>query len=290
MKLLTKILKKTEYLRFNMTLKTKIEILNWLEKNDSEYKDNIRNNTYEFIDIHDDMNKALLEEMIKKDNLIEDFFENLKKEGHHYIVNVKGNIDISSNKLEIIPIQFYHVTGDFYCAGNNLTSLKGCPHDVGDIFNCSYNQLTSLDYCPKIIGRNFFCHNNRLISLKYCPESIHGDFYCCMNQLVSLEYCPQLIKGNFDCENNILQSLAYFPQNVYGKIFLEYNETLLKYKNQSHVEYIREMSDYIFFRQENFSFWYQLHLEDKIKIEHIHLLKNLEIPQIINNNKKIKKV
>ncbi len=81
-----------------MILKTKEEILNWLENYDRNYKENIKTN---------------------------DYFEKLKSEGYQYIINVKNRADISYKKLEIIPIQFYQISKHFDCYSHKLTSLKG---------------------------------------------------------------------------------------------------------------------------------------------------------------------
>ncbi len=165
-----------------MILQTKVDILNWLKKYDDEFEKNIQNHGYEFIDIHDLMNSSLLKELIKKDHLPLDYFENLKLEGHRYIINVKMGVDISKNGLEIIPIQFYHVKGFFFCDSNQLTSLKGCPQYVGASFDCHQNKLNSLQYSPQIVGWNFYCHHNQLTSLEYCPEIVTKGVYLKNNE------------------------------------------------------------------------------------------------------------
>ncbi len=150
-----------------MIFKTKDEILNWLEKYDRNYQENMEKNAYEFIDIHDSTNQILFKEMMNKEHLTHHYCENLKSEDHQYIINVKNSVDISRKKLEIIPIQFYDVDGYFSCIHNQLTSLRGCPQYVGDSFFCQYNQLTSLKYSPQSIGGMFYCNNNKIKLLKY---------------------------------------------------------------------------------------------------------------------------
>ena len=49
---------------------------------------------------------------------------------------------------------------------NNLTSLEGCPKEVGDTFYCSSNKLTSLQYSPEIVNGRFYCGDNPLESLE----------------------------------------------------------------------------------------------------------------------------
>jgi hypothetical protein len=99
------------------------------------------------------------------------------------LVNVDGDVDLSSKKLTKIPVKFGTVNGDieggFECGDNQLTSLEGSPHIVYGNFYCGYNQLTSLEGSPKEVHGDFSCSvNNQLISLKGAPELIEGGFYC----------------------------------------------------------------------------------------------------------------
>ncbi len=78
----------------------------------------------------------------------------------------------------------YKVTGNFYCEGNELTSLKGCPSEVGGNFRCDdNNDLTSLEGCPKKVGGDFDCSRDKLTSLKGCPSEVGGDFDCSNNKV-----------------------------------------------------------------------------------------------------------
>ena len=78
------------------------------------------------------------------------------------------------------PIRFWN--GNFFCSDNQLTSLEGCPSEVGGYFDCSSNQLTSLEGCPSEVGGNFSCRNNQLTSLEGCPSEVGGDFSCYYNK------------------------------------------------------------------------------------------------------------
>ncbi len=122
---------------------------------------NIQKNAYEFIDIHEFSNQSLLNELIKKDNISLNFFENLKSEGHQYIINAKGDVNICNKKLEIIPVQFYHVNGYFYCSSNQLESLSGCPQIIQDSFHCSNHQISTLKYFPQIVNERVILANNK---------------------------------------------------------------------------------------------------------------------------------
>ncbi len=136
----------------HMIFKKKIEILNWLKEYEHDYQENIDKNAYELIHIHDINNKALFNEMIKKDSLPDDYF------------------DCSSNYLESLKGSPQYVGGDFYCDYNQLMSLKGSPQHINGHFFCHHNQLTSLEYFPEKINVNIFLNNNEKL-FKYKNQS-----------------------------------------------------------------------------------------------------------------------
>ena len=146
-------------------------------------------------------------------------------------VDVKGDVDISNTfnfkkSLKSIPVQFRNVSGNFYCQGNELISLKGAPQKVGGDFYCNDNQLTSLKGAPQSVGRGFRCHNNRLTSLEGAPRNVGWGFHCHNNQLTSLKGAPQNVGGNFNCSENKLTSLEGAPKKV-GDVFdCRYNPKL----------------------------------------------------------------
>lgn len=60
-----------------------------------------------------------------------------------------------------LPFKFRKVTGDFdFSLCQTLTSLDGCPEEVGGLFACSGNQLLSLKDAPKKVGLRFACYDN----------------------------------------------------------------------------------------------------------------------------------
>jgi hypothetical protein len=120
------------------------------------------------------------------------------------VVHVVGDVDISG--LDSIPVQFGYVSGDFDCYGNKLTSLEGCPSEVGGSFDCSNNNLKSLKGCPSEVGGHFYCSYNNLKSLKGCPSEVGGHFDCNDNQLTSLNGGPMEVGGNFNCSYNMFKA------------------------------------------------------------------------------------
>ena len=118
------------------------------------------------------------------------------------VVHVVGSVDLYGLGLTRIPVQFGYVSGYFSCGRNDLTSLEGCPSEVGDDFLCSYSRLSSLAGGPKEVGVVYDCSNNNLESLEGAPCEVGGDFDCCYNPLESLEGCPSEVGGDFKCRGN----------------------------------------------------------------------------------------
>jgi hypothetical protein len=139
-------------------------------------------------------------------------------------VDVNDSVYLSGQKLSKLPLKFGRVTGDFKCYSNQLTSLEGCPTEVGLNFYCRHNKLTSLEGCPKEISGSFWCDYNQLTSLKGCSREIGRNFYCYKNQLTSLEGCPTEIRGAFDCSYNKLTSLEGCPTQIGGDFSCHYNQ------------------------------------------------------------------
>src|SRR5574344_403267 len=131
-------------------------------------------------------------------------------------VNVTGDVNLQRLYLR-------KVDGDFYCYHNRLTSLSGCPSEVGENFDCDLNNLTSLAGCPHKVGWNFDCSSNELTSLKSCPSEVNGDFDCSNNKLISLKGCPRKVGRDFDCLDSKLTSLIGCPTEVGRDFNCEYN-------------------------------------------------------------------
>ena len=125
------------------------------------------------------------------------------------LVDVDGDFHCSDMGLnDLKGVRFGKVTGNFWCSRNNLTSLAGCPQEVGGTFNCYGNELSTLDGSPKKVTMTFDCSENELVSLKGISGVIGGSFYCHRNNLTSLEGLPDNLKigGDFDCSKNKLKS------------------------------------------------------------------------------------
>ncbi|MCK9475613.1 MAG: hypothetical protein M0R46_06835 [Candidatus Muirbacterium halophilum] len=142
----------------------------------------------------------------------------------NYIINeddsidVDGVVDLSHEKLKVLPLKFRNVSREFDCNSNQLTTLEGSPQNVGGNFKCNDNQLTTLEGAPQRVGGEFDCSYNKLTSLVGSPKSVGGGFYSYNNQLISLVGSPQSVGGYFYCNGNNLTSLEGAPKRV-GDVF-----------------------------------------------------------------------
>ena len=154
------------------------------------------------------MTKNQIEEICEKFN-VKDYTIN-----DDMSIDVSGNINFSYHGLIELPLNFNIVTGDFYCNGNNLTNLDGCPKEVGGDLSFARNELTNLKGCAKKVGGDFFCSRNKLTSLEGGPiEALN--YYCMDNQLTDLKGSPTKVEQYFECDRNkTLTSLEGSPEYV----------------------------------------------------------------------------
>jgi hypothetical protein len=133
------------------------------------------------------------------------------------LVDVEGDFDCSYSRLKSLSgISFGHVSGNFSCSDNYLTTLAGAPQTVDGYFSCSYNQLTTLAGAPQTVGEIFGCSYNQLTTLVGAPQTVGWDFECSGNRLTTLVGAPQTVGENFSCDNNQLTTLVGAPQTVDG--------------------------------------------------------------------------
>ena len=142
------------------------------------------------------------------------------------LVDVDGDFYCSREGLnDLLGIRFGKAFWNFYCNGNNLTSLEGAPQTVGGDFYCSDNSLQTLEGAPQTVGGDFSCNKNKLTTIEGAPQIVNGAFYCSGNMLTSLTGAPQTVGGEFGCTDNKLTSLEGAPETVGGE-FSCYNNRL----------------------------------------------------------------
>ena len=130
----------------------------------------------------------------------EDRLERMIKQ---YIRNgSKGNLSLSEMELTVLPdtLKNINVDGDFFCAGNKLTSLQNAPKSVGGSFYCSSNQLISLKGAPTYVGGEFGCGNNKLTSLDGAPTYVGGSFNCRYNPV---KFTEEQVRAVCDVDGRI---------------------------------------------------------------------------------------
>jgi hypothetical protein len=148
------------------------------------------------------------------------------------LINVHDDVDMDKKSLSKIPIKFGKVTGNFSCRFNNLSSLKGCPIEVGREFFCKENKLITLEGGPIEVGAGFKCDYNLLTSLEGCPKEVDGIFRCSNNRLTTLIGGPIMVTDLYRCFNNELISLDGLPFN--------FNMELLNFK-ENPIYYLFEL-------------------------------------------------
>jgi hypothetical protein len=184
-------------------------------------------------------------------------------------VDVIGYVDISSQGLSKIPIKFNIVRGSFYCRGNILKNLKGCPKEVRSKFDCSINNLMTLKDGPMEVAGDFDCGKNKLTtlegmatiiggaihmrgnlieSLTHLPKQVKLSFSCSDNKLTSLEGAPEKVGGYFDCDENNLISLEGAPKEVGGEFYCDYNPIYNVFRLFSNYEYYQASLDFNYLR------------------------------------------
>ena len=107
------------------------------------------------------------------------------------VIDVDGDVEFDVEDITALPYQFGTVTGDFSVGGMPLTTLKGCPHTVGESFECSHTDITSFEGGPKQVGRNYLAGGcKELVSLQGLPEVVPGILALAMSNYRSSTPAP----------------------------------------------------------------------------------------------------
>lgn len=101
-------------------------------------------------------------------------------------VDVLGSVDISSQSLIEIPIQFGEVSGNFNCDNNLLTSFQGMPTEIGLALYASNNLISSFEGFPKYIGTSARLLSNEITHLIKLDTKIEKNLYLDYNSIKSL--------------------------------------------------------------------------------------------------------
>lgn len=135
-------------------------------------------------------------------------------------LNVRDDVSLHNSKelrdrgLTELPFKFGKIFGHFDCSVNDLTSLTNAPYEVGGSFYCYGNKLKNLEGCPEIVNTHFVCSNNLIETLKYHPKKVGGDFCADRNPIRSLDGFNLVLNNGLDLQKTLITkvdpSLAYF--------------------------------------------------------------------------------
>ncbi len=100
-------------------------------------------------------------------------------------IDVDGEVRLDNMRMPRLPgpVKFGTVSGDFICSSTGLTTLRGCPREVGTNefggdFMADYNNITSLEGGPRTTGGNYSCTGcDDLESLQHMAEKIGGSIF-----------------------------------------------------------------------------------------------------------------
>ena len=91
-------------------------------------------------------------------------------------VDVNGDVDLSFENLDYLPIRFRKINGFFVVNDNNLTSVENFPTYVECYMDISHNKLTDLTELKTIIGEDLNINHN-LLKSNYTNADIKGALY-----------------------------------------------------------------------------------------------------------------
>ena len=195
----------------------------------------LENDSYKFNKL--DLNIPLIQEKIEEgNNRAQKIIENynggnlnlnnlfLMKLPNITHLKITGNFYCANNNLITLEGSPNSVDDSFYCNDNKLTTLEGAPNSVDGNFNCSYNNLTTLEGAPNNVGASFYCNDNKLTTLEGAPNNVGASFYCNDNKLTTLEGAPNNVGASFYCSNNNLTTLEGGPISVDGDFYCSNNK------------------------------------------------------------------
>jgi Leucine-rich repeat (LRR) protein len=137
---------------------------------------------------------------IIKGDLASNFDNNVLK------IDIDGDVNLKRSGLEMLPMNFGRVRGDFWVDDNQLITLLGSPRYVFGDFSCESNGLVTLKHGPAEVEGDYFCSANHLTSLSHLPSVIGGGLFCSNNQITSLVGIPKRLKYLY-CDFNSISSL-----------------------------------------------------------------------------------
>lgn len=174
-------------------------------------------------------------------------YQTIAYETSNYTVNDDLSVDVDGHvhltmkmigSISFLPVRFRYVTKTFVIGPAKLTTLKGCPIEVGESFFVRGNRITTLQFGPREVGGAYMCESNSLTTLRGAPREIPGAFGCSSNYLTSLEGGPVRVEGDYICTRNNLKSTTGIAKYIGGSLHLYENATKITDRTlpNTHVE------------------------------------------------------
>ncbi len=245
----------------------------------------------------DEFEIILIEKFIESVNHLEaDFLMKAKKRGHDYVVNllypyqIKGinqlpiqlydtyDLDFEDNKMIVFKGFPIYVHGTLNIANNLIQNFQDAPHIIDGQLLAMNCQLKNLKNMP-LVRKNIYLANNKIESLEGIQSHVYGSLSIGFNQLKNLQYGPEIIENNLMIYGNKIETFNFFPDKINGKIYC--------YDQQIDIDAGPRISCVSEKKRTDFSFWYQLHLDDKAQFENEYIQKNLQIEPSVKSFKKI---
>lgn len=133
----------------------------------------------------------------------------------------RGSLRVIAKITTLVGFPKY-VSGGLECWGTSLSSLVGCPQEVGGLFYVeTRSKIKTLEGGPVIVGGNYDVSEIGLESLVGAPRVVHWDFECIENDITDLVGSPEEVGLDFHCSvNEKLTSLRGCPKTIGGDFIL----------------------------------------------------------------------
>lgn len=138
-------------------------------------------------------------------------------------IDVTGDVDIHSTKMDNLPYKFNIINGVFIAEHLELKNLKNSPNVVNGFVNVSSNKLTTLEGCPRYIKDDFYFNANPGITSTYV-----GDYD------VIIE--GNIIFYNTNIDNFFLEKIIATPESDSFKATYDHDKLRVIFKYQRHYE------------------------------------------------------
>lgn len=138
-------------------------------------------------------------------------------------VTAKSFKMVGHTDMKGLGVQFDKVNGDFELSHNGLTTLKGCPSEVGGKYIIKGKFIKSLSLGPKVVKGDCIISGTEITSLEGAPTEVGGVLSLSLNpKLTSFKGGPTKVGSHVIVEKNaLLQNLDGLPEEIGGTLDLK---------------------------------------------------------------------